>query len=38
MKRYIFLLLSFLYMLAATAGTPLKWNQVYQTYINQYKD
>ena len=38
MKRYIFLLLSFLYMLAATAGTPLKWNQVYQTYSNQYKD
>ena len=38
MSDIFFCYFHFLYMLAATAGTPLKWNQVYQTYINQYKD
>lgn len=38
MRRYIFLFFSFLYMLSAVAGGPAKWNQVYQAYIDQYKD
>ncbi len=38
MRRYIFLLISFLYMLSAVSGPRIKWNQTYQTYINQYKD
>lgn len=38
MRRYIFILLSFLSMLSAAAGGPIRWNQAYQTYIDQYKD
>ncbi len=38
MKRYIFLFLSFLYMFPAVVAGQAKWNQVYQAYINQYKD
>lgn len=38
MRRYIFLFFSFLYMLSAIAAGPAKWNQVYQAYIDQYKD
>ena len=38
MKRYIFLILSFLYMFSTVASGQAKWNQVYQSYIYQYKD
>lgn len=38
MKRYIFISLTFISVLSATAGGPIRWNQVYQAYIDQYKD
>lgn len=38
MKRYIFLFISFLYMFSTVASGQAKWNQVYQSYIYQYKD
>lgn len=38
MRRYIFLFFSFLYMLSAMGAGQAKWNQVYQAYIDQYKD
>ena len=38
MKRYIFLLITLFSFLSTMAGAPIKWNQVYQNYINQYKD
>mgnify|MGYP001789446385 FL=1 len=38
MKRYIFLFISFLYMFSTVASGQARWNQVYQSYIDQYKD
>ena len=38
MKRYIFLFLSFLYMFPSVVVGQARWNQVYQAYIDQYKD
>lgn len=38
MKRYIFFILSFLYILPGVVVGQAKWNQTYQSYINQYKD
>lgn len=38
MKRYILLLITLFSFLSMMVGAPIKWNQVYQNYINQYKD
>ena len=38
MKRYIFLFITFLYMFSTVASGQARWNQVYQAYIDQYKD
>ena len=38
MKRYILLLITLFSFLSTMVGAPIKWNQVYQNYINQYKD
>ena len=38
MKRYILLLITLFSFLSTMIGAPIKWNQVYQNYINQYKD
>ena len=38
MKRYSFLLITLFCFLSTMIGAPIKWNQAYQTYINQYKD
>ena len=38
MKRYSLLLITLFCFLSTMIGAPIKWNQAYQTYINQYKD